>query len=40
MVDLMRSACGISYEKASRMTDEVEIDGVPIPFASTRLLAA
>lgn len=38
VVDLMRSACGISYEEASRMTDEVEIDGTRIPFASARLL--
>lgn len=38
VVDLMRSACGIAYEEASRMTDEVEIDGVRIPFANARLL--
>jgi hypothetical protein len=38
VVDLMRSACGISYEEAIRMTDEVEIDGTRIPFASARLL--
>ena len=33
-VDLMPNACGISYEEASRMIDEVEIDGTRIPFAS------
>ena len=38
VVDLMKSACGIAYPEASRMTDEVEIDGVRIPFASARLL--
>jgi len=38
VVDLMKSACGIAYDEASSMTDEVEIDGVKIPFASVRLL--
>ncbi|MGH7820025.1 MAG: hypothetical protein ACREQ9_09640 [Candidatus Binatia bacterium] len=38
VVDLMSSACGIAYPEASRMTDEVEIDGVRIPFANVRLL--
>ena len=38
VVDLMRSACGISYEEASRMIDEVEIESTRIPFASARLL--
>jgi hypothetical protein len=38
VVDLMRSACGITYGEASRMVDEVEIDGTRIPFASPRLL--
>jgi len=38
VVDLMRSACGVGYEEASHMIDEVEIDGVPIPFANARLL--
>ena len=38
VVDLMRSAGGIDYEEAA--TDLVirEVDGVPIPFASPRLL--
>jgi hypothetical protein len=38
VVDLMRSACGISYAEASPLTDDVEIDGTRIPFASPRLL--
>jgi len=38
VVDLMRNACGIGYDDASRMVDEVEIDGVRIPFANARLL--
>ncbi len=38
VVDLMRSACGIAYDEASRMIDEVELDGVRIPFANPRLL--
>lgn len=38
VVDLMKSACGIAYEEASRMTDQVEIDDVVIPFANARLL--
>jgi hypothetical protein len=38
VVDLMRSACAITYEEASGMIDEVEIDGVRIPFANARLL--
>lgn len=38
VVDLMKSACGIGYEEASRLVDEVEIEGVRIPFASPLLL--
>jgi hypothetical protein len=38
VVDLMKSACGITYPEASGMTDLVEIDGVEIPFANARLL--
>jgi hypothetical protein len=38
VVDLMKSACGIAYDEASRMIDDVEIDGVRIPFANPRLL--
>lgn len=38
VVDLMKSACGISYEHAREMIESVEIDGVAIPFANPRLL--
>jgi hypothetical protein len=38
IVDLMKSACGIEYEEASREIEIREVDGVPIPFASPRLL--
>jgi hypothetical protein len=38
MVDLMRSASGIDYAEASKDMIIREIEGVPIPFASPRLL--
>jgi hypothetical protein len=38
LVDLMRSAGGIDYEAAARDVVVHEIEGVPIPFASPRLL--
>ena len=38
LVDLMRSACGIEYDEAARDVVVREVDGVPIPFASPRLL--
>jgi hypothetical protein len=38
VVDLMRSACGIAYAEARSQVVPVEIEGVLIPFASTRLL--
>jgi len=38
VVDLMKSACGIDYAAAAGLVDVVEIEGVPIPFASPRLL--
>jgi hypothetical protein len=38
LVDLMRSAGGIDYEEAARDVVVREVDGVPIPFASPRLL--
>lgn len=38
VVDLMASACGIGYEEAIRDSVIRTIDGVPIPFASPRLL--
>jgi hypothetical protein len=37
-VDLMASACGIRYEEAIKDSIIRTIDGVPIPFASPRLL--
>src|SRR5512139_1127553 len=38
LVDLMRSAGSIDYEEASKDVVVREVDGVPIPFASPRLL--
>ncbi|PYT09412.1 MAG: hypothetical protein DMF49_02260 [Acidobacteria bacterium] len=38
VVDLMKSAGGMTYPEASQMTNEVEIEGVRIPFANARLL--
>ena len=38
VVDLMRSAGGIEYAEAARHVVVHELDGVPIPFASPRLL--
>jgi hypothetical protein len=38
LVDLMRSAGGIEYEEAAKDIVVREIQGVPIPFASPRLL--
>jgi hypothetical protein len=38
LVDLMRIAGGIDYEEAARDVVVREVDGVPIPFASPRLL--
>lgn len=38
VVDLMKSACGIEYEEASREVEVVTIEGVPIPFARPELL--
>jgi len=38
IVDLMRSAGGIEYEEAAKDIMVREIQGVPIPFASPRLL--
>lgn len=38
VVDLMKTACGISYWEAEPEVDIVTMDGVPIPFASARLL--
>jgi len=38
VVDLMKSACAIEYNEAAEHIDIREVDGVPIPFASPRLL--
>jgi hypothetical protein len=38
VVDLMRSAGGIEYAEAAKDVVVREVDGVPIPFASPRLL--
>jgi len=38
LVDLMCSAGGIGYEEAARDAVVHQVDGVPIPFASPRLL--
>ena len=38
LVDLMRSAGGIEYAEAAMDVVVREVDGVPIPFASPRLL--
>jgi hypothetical protein len=38
VVDLMLSACGISYEEAAPEIETFVISGVPIPFASAKLL--
>jgi hypothetical protein len=38
MVDLMKSACGIDYAEAAKEIVVRQVQGVPIPFASPRLL--
>ena len=38
MVDLMASACGISYEEAKDFVRFTEIDNVVIPIANPELL--
>ena len=38
VVDLMKSACGIDYAEAARDVVIRQVKGVPIPFASPRLL--
>ena len=38
IVDLLRSAGGIDYAEAAKSVDEHDVGGVPIPFASPRLL--
>ncbi len=38
VVDLMKSACGIDYDQAAKDVVMRNLGGVPIPFASPRLL--
>jgi hypothetical protein len=38
VVDLMMAACGISYRDARAEVETFTIEGVPIPFASAKLL--
>ena len=38
VVDLMLSACGVAYNDAVSEIESVVIQGVPIPFASAKLL--
>lgn len=38
VVDLMKAACGIRYEEASKHVDVVDLEGVSIPFANPELL--
>jgi hypothetical protein len=38
VVDLMLSACGVTYEEAEQEIEKREILGVTIPFASAKLL--
>ena len=38
LVDLMLAACGIGYEEAIREAETITIQGVPIPFATPKLL--
>jgi hypothetical protein len=38
VVDIMKTAGGIAYDEASRDLVIKEVDGVPIPFASPRML--
>lgn len=38
VIDLMKSACGIEYMEALKEVVIIEVEGVPIPFASPGLL--
>lgn len=38
VIDLMKSACGIEYAEAVKEIKIITISGVPIPFASPKLL--
>lgn len=38
VVDLMKAACGVTYEQAESGIQEIEVQGVSIPFASIELM--
>jgi len=38
LVDLMKSSCGVTYEEAAADANIHEVAGVPIPFASPKML--
>lgn len=38
VIDLMKSACGVSFQEASDQINWIEVAGVSIPFASPELL--
>ena len=38
VVDLFKAACGVEYEKARDLVEEVELKGARVPFASPALL--
>lgn len=38
IVDLMMSACGVTYEQAKEEIEQAVVEGVTIPFASARIL--
>ena len=38
LVDVMTAACGIEYQEASRSLEIADVQGVPIPFATPKLL--
>ena len=38
VVDLMKAACGVEYAEASTEVQVVTLEGVPIPFATAKLL--
>ena len=38
VVDLLKAACGVQYEEARDRIEVVEVQGVPVPFASPLLL--
>jgi len=38
VVDLMLSACGVTYAEAADEIEATDIKGVPVPFASAKLL--